>query len=296
MELTKTRNNCMSLQSLQEVPIIALYNHLHNGYFKLMKSAAYKNILNGILLAGIISAGCLMPVAAAETLNVAVASNFLSTLQRIQPEFEQASGHKLNLISGSSGRHYAQIINGAPFDLFLSADTERTEALERNGFINNAQRRIYALGRLALWSRDERLGADLQVLSQLTDGQRLAMANPRLAPYGRAAVESLQYLGLHERVRDQLAMGENVGQAFQFVYSGSAIVGFVAYAQVLSSPVPGSYSLLPDEAYQPIAQEMALLQPTAAARALFDFLGSDAMIPILEQAGYYGPQGRAGGN
>ena len=261
-----------------------------------MKSDKYKNFLHCILLTGMVSASSLMPFAAADSLNVAVASNFLSTMKRIQPEFENATGHKLNLISGSSGGHYAQIVNGAPFDLFLAADSERTEALDRNGFITSDQRRVYAFGRLALWSRNKALASDLQVLSQLQKGQRLALANPRLAPYGAAAIESLQYLGVYEQVKDRIAMGENVGQTFQFAYSGSAIVGFVAYSQVLSSPVAGSYSLIPDEAYQPIAQEMALLKPSAAARALFDFLGSAAITPILEQAGYYGPEARAGDN
>jgi len=231
---------------------------------------------------------------AADTVNIAVAANFAATLERVKPELERVSGQKINIISGSSGRHYAQIMNGGPFDLFLSADATRPAALERAGRISSTDRRVYALGRLALWSRDSTLISGVHALENLNSTQRIAIANPKLAPYGIAAIEALEHAGLHARLQDQLVMGENVGQAFQFAYSGSAALGFLAYSQVLSAPEPGSFALIPDNAYTPIVQEMALLKPTAAARILFAYLSSPAMTAILEEAGYYSPTASAG--
>lgn len=249
-------------------------------------------IFNQFLVIGVLASQLLSSHAEADSINVAVASNFVPTLELVKKEFDQITGHQLNIMSGSSGGHYAQITNGAPFDLFLSADTARPAALERAGLITKDQRRIYALGRLALWSRDASLAADLQALQQLPTGQHLAIANPRLAPYGEAAIQALQYLGVYALIQDRIVMGENVGQAFQFAYSGSAMLSIVAYSQVLAAPVAGSHVLFPDSAYQPIEQEMVLLRSSVASRALFDFLSSDAMIPILEQSGYYSPLAR----
>ena len=255
-----------------------------------MRSIRYSAIVTKLLVVSLVAARSLAISVQADTLNVAVASNFAPTLELLTAEFELATGHTVNVISGSSGSHYAQIINGAPFDLFLSADTARPAALELEGFINSEQRRIYALGRLALWSRDAALVADLRVLSQLGAAQRLAIANPKLAPYGAAAVATLRYLNMYTLLQNQIVMGENISQTFQFVYSGSAALGLVAYAQVLAAPVSGSHVLIPDAAYAPIEQEMVLLRRSAASQALFNFLSSDAMVPILEQAGYYAPQ------
>jgi len=225
----------------------------------------------------------------ADTINVAVAANFAATLEKSRPDFEATTGHRLNIISGSSGRHYAQIVNGAPFDVFLSADSERPEALEREGVVTNDQRRVYALGRLAAWSRDLALLSSMESLVNLPPGVRIAIANPRLAPYGQAAVETLRGFGIYERLKNQLVMGENVSQVFQFAYSGSAAIGLVAYSQVLVAPVAGSYLVIPDSAYAPIVQEMVLLRQTPANRELFEYLSSEAMQPLLEAAGYFAP-------
>lgn len=224
-----------------------------------------------------------------DTLRVAVASNFSATLALLQPDFERTSGHRMQLIPGSSGRHFAQISNGAPFDLFLSADAERIRALEAAGRINAGQRRVYALGRLALWTREANQSVSLDRLATLAASERVAIANPRLAPYGQAAVRALTARELYAVVEPSLVMGENVGQTFQFAYSGSARFAFVAYSQVLSAPEPGSYALVPDDDYEPIVQEMALLKESEAAHALFDYLSSPAIAPVLERAGYYAP-------
>lgn len=232
--------------------------------------------------------------AAGESLNVAVASNFTETMKLIQADFERIHGHTLQLSSGSSGAHFAQIMNGAPFDLLLSADSERPQALEEAGLITPGQRRIYAYGRLALWSKDNSLVSDINVLSNIDDSSKIAIANPRLAPYGLAAYEALVNFGVYDSVKDQLVMGENVGQAFQFVFSGNAAVGLIAYSQVLSAPVAGSYVLISDSAYKPIAQEMALLRPSPAAQALFDYIGSPAIASILQASGYYAPTEKRG--
>ena len=215
----------------------------------------------------------------ADTINVAVAANFAATLEKAMPYFEAATGHQLNIISGSSGRHYAQIVNGAPFDVFLSADSERPGALEREGIVTSDQRRVYALGRLAVWSRDPAMLTDLESLSKLPPGARIAIANPKLAPYGQAAVETLQRLGIYESVKKQLVTGENVSQVFQFAYSGSAAIGLVAYSQVLVAPEAGSYIVIPDSVYAPIVQEMVLLKSSPASRELFEYLSSEAMQP-----------------
>ncbi len=231
---------------------------------------------------------------AGDSLNVAVASNFTETMKLIQADFNRIHGHTLQLSSGSSGAHFAQIMNGAPFDLLLSADRERPQALEEAGLISADQRRIYAYGRLALWSKDNILASDISVLSSIDDSLQIALANPRLAPYGQAAYEALVNLEIYENVKDQLVMGVNVGQAFQFVFSGSAALGLVAYSQVLSTQIAGSYVLIPDSAYRPIAQEMALLKPSPAAQALFDYLSSSAIAEILQASGYYAPTERRG--
>ena len=245
----------------------------------------------GLAWIALLFAGAAPPVLHAETLNVAVAANFMTTMQHVQAGFEASTEHRINLISGSSGSHYAQIVNGAPFDLFLSADAARPAALQQAGIITADQRRVYALGRLALWSADPAATRSLDDLSRLQPSQRLAIANPRLAPYGQAAVAMLEYYGLYENIKNQLVMGENVGQTFQFAFSGSARFGLVAYAQVLASPVRGSHILPPDCAYQSIVQEMALLVDSPASRALFDYLGSPEVAEMLVETGYYAPSG-----
>lgn len=250
-----------------------------------MKSRPCQLFLRALTLLMGVASG----VAAADTLQVAVASNFASTLAQIKPEFERRSGHSLVISAGSSGRHYAQIMHGAPFDLFLSADTVRTEALQRAGRVAPDQRRVYAIGRLALWSREAGLDLSWEDFPELVGSERLAIANPRLAPYGAAAVSALTATGRYGALQDRLVMGENVAQAFQFAYSRSARFALIAYAQVLASPEPGSFALVAADSHAPIRQEMVLLTDTEAARQLFDYLSSAAVASVLEQTGYIAP-------
>ena len=239
--------------------------------------------LIGVLLSGIIKA---------DTLTVAVASNFAETLEQLVIEFERDSSHQVRLVRGSSGRHYAQIINGAPFDLFFSADAERpTRVLGELGL--PADRLYsYALGKLVLWGSDLESAAAAQ--NQLESGnfETLAIANPRLAPYGQAALECLQAVGLGNLIERQpglVVRGENVAQAYQFVATGNADLGFVALSQVLSAS-ESVYWLVPEAFYQPIVQKLIVLRKTDASLALIRFLQSNQARQIIRQAGYDLPE------
>ena len=170
----------------------------------------------------------------AETLNVAVASNFVAAMQHIKRAFEGNSAHELRIIRGSSGKHYAQITNGAPFDVFLSADQGRPRRLVEEGLAEESGLSTYALGQLALWSRKKDLELDRDYLSNTSNYRVIAIANPRLAPYGQAAAELFSSLGVESLVSGRLVMGENIAQAFQFAFSGNADLGLVAYSQTES--------------------------------------------------------------
>jgi len=230
-------------------------------------------------------------VALAQEVRVAVATNFKSAMERIAEEFEAETGHEVLLSFGSTGKHYAQIRNGAPFDLFLAADVNRPRRLEEEGVAVAGSRFTYAVGRLALWSRESGLiDQDGAVLH--SEGFRyVAIANPDLAPYGRAAREVLEALGLVESLRLRTVRGENVGQAFAFVRSGNAELGFVAFAQVAGLPADaaGSVWVVPSELYSPIEQQAVLLEETAAARALLEFLRGSRARAIIRESGYGGP-------
>ena len=230
--------------------------------------------------------------AGAETINVAVASNFATAMKVVKQRFEAEQGHQINIINGSSGKHFAQIINGAPFDLFLSADTERPRQLEIRGHVDIGQRHVYAIGQLILWSRRPHppLAETSLLLHERNGLRRLALANPDLAPYGRAAVEVMKKLGVYDQLQVKLVIGENVSQAFQFAYTGNAEFGFVALSQAIALGQSDSNWRIPLDYYRPINQEMVLLSNKAGARALFSFLQSAAMTPILQQHGYGLPQ------
>jgi molybdate transport system substrate-binding protein len=227
------------------------------------------------------------PVRAAE-IRVAVASNFTDAARQIARKFEAKSGHRVVLIFGSTGKHYNQIVNGAPFDAFLAADVRRPELLETAGIAVPGSRFTYALGRIILWSpRPDFIDPEGKVLES-GDFRHLALANPKLAPYGRAAREVLEARGLWTRFEARSVRGENIGQTYQFVRSGNAELGFVAYSQVLrpGAPPEGSWWKVPQELYTPIEQQAVLLTHDAAARAFIDFLGSEAAREIIRVHGY----------
>jgi len=224
----------------------------------------------------------------AGAVHVAVASSFAPTARALAADFQAASGHTVVLSEGSTGRLYAQIANGAPFEAFLAADAERPRRLEAEGYAVAGTRFAYALGRLALWSRDPERVRDAGALRG--DFRHLAIANPALAPYGAAARETLERLGPWASLAPRLVTGEDVGQAFQFVATGNAELGFVALAQVLDAG--GSRWEVPADLHAPIVQEAVLLargRDDPAARAFLAFLRGPAARARIESAGYAVP-------
>jgi len=228
----------------------------------------------------------------AETINVAAASDLSFALHEMIGAFEHETGHQVRLTLGSSGNFYAQIVNGAPFDVFLSADMDYPKQLEANGHAVPGSVFTYGLGALALWVprqstlRLERLG--LQVL--LDDSvKKVAIANPEHAPYGRAAVAAMKHAKVYDRVKAKLVLGENVSQAAQFVQSGAADIGIIALSIVLSAPMrqSGRYWMIPADMYPLLVQAAVLLKRAGpAARDFYQWLhGSDAQ-QILFKYGF----------
>jgi molybdate transport system substrate-binding protein len=225
----------------------------------------------------------------ADEIRVAVATNFATTMDELVAQFEEASEHTVTLSAGSTGAHYAQIKNGAPFELFFAADVERPKLLEDEGVAVAGSRFTYAIGRVALWSlRAGFVDAEGRVL-ETGSFRHIAIANPDLAPYGAAAREVLERRGLWEALRDRIVQGQDIGQTYSFVYTGSAELGFIAYSQIVrgdDTPIAGSFWLVPDELHAPIEQQAVLLEDAPAARAFLDFVkGVDARA-IIRKFGY----------
>ena len=222
---------------------------------------------------------------------VAVAANFAEPLKTIAAVLEKTTGHTLAITAGSTGKLYAQIRNGAPFDVLLAADQTTPERLEQEGLAAPGSRFTYATGRLVLWSADaSRVDADGKVLAQPKLG-KVAYANPKLAPYGAAAVEVIHQLGLAATLSPKLVQGESIGQTYTFAYSGNADVGFVALSQVLEGGKlkGGSLWLIPQNLYTPIRQDAVILQHAAgneAAQALVKLLKSPAIKDLIRGYGY----------
>ena len=226
--------------------------------------------------------------AIADEVLVAVASNFTGAIKAVAERFEQQSGHDVVLSFGSTGKHYAQIRHGAPYHAFFAADVKRPQLLEEEGRIVPGSRFTYAFGKLVLWSPDA--GAVDAGGGVLATGefQRLAIANPRLAPYGTAARQVLEARGLWADLQPRLVRGENIGQAYQYVKSGAAELGFVAYSQVRTpgTEPSGSAWVVPEELYRPIEQQAVLLEDTPAARAFMDYVRSEEAAGIIQGYGY----------
>lgn len=220
---------------------------------------------------------------------VAVASNFTAPAQAIAAAFEQQTGQRVRLAFGASGKLTAQIVQGAPFEIFLSADQAKPELLVAQGQAVAASRFTYAMGKLVLWTAQD--GVD--PYQQLTQNYsaRLALADPRLAPYGVAAKKTLSSLNLLESTRRQWVMGENISQTWQFVASGNAPLGFVALSQVMENGqiVRGSGWVVPQAWYQPIHQDAVLLKKGAqnpAAQAFLQYLQQPPAQAIMQRFGY----------
>ena len=237
-------------------------------------------------------AAVLLPTAHAGEVSVAVAANFTAPMQKIAAQFEQDTGHKAQLSFGATGKFYAQIANGAPFGVLLAADDTTPEKIGKEGLGDGSTRFTYAIGQLVLWSKQPGyVDADGKVL-QKTDWQHIAIANPKLAPYGLAAMQTLNRLGLTAQVQPRIVQGENIGQTYQFAASGNAPLGFVALSQVWKDGrfvAAGSQWLVPATLHAPLRQDAVLLrrgQGNAAAEALLAYLRSDAARRIIRAYGY----------
>ncbi|KIA81818.1 molybdate ABC transporter substrate-binding protein [Chromobacterium amazonense] len=226
----------------------------------------------------------LSPIALADTVTVAVASNFQQTLDKIAVAFKAATGHDIKASAGASGKLAAQIRQGAPFDVFLSADDERPTELAKAGVGVPSSQFTYAYGQLALWSK-QRDDAGEAALRR-GDFNKLAVANPSTAPYGRAAMETLAALKLDAAVKPKLLTGDNIGQTMQFAQVGGADFAFVAYSQLLEQGIHSHYWLVPEKLHQPIRQDALQLKPTPAAGALMAFLKGEQARALMAQAGY----------
>jgi molybdate transport system substrate-binding protein len=222
---------------------------------------------------------------------LAVAANFTGTMQRIAPLFEQATGHTLTLTFGSTGKLYAQITNGAPFDLFMSADAITPARLEEKGLAVPGTQFTYAMGKLVLWSPEPGIVDDAGEFLKEDPITHLAIVNPKLAPYGAAAIATLESMGVMPALESKLVIGENLTQAYQFIVSGNATAGFIALSQILKGGKfsGGSWWIVPAEHYTPLRQDAVLLkrgEKNAAALALLEFMKSPPALEIIQGDGY----------
>ncbi len=231
------------------------------------------------------------PTVFAETVLVAVASNFTKPMTEIAKAFEKDTGHSAKLSFGSSGKFVSQLENGAPFEIFLSADDEKPAKLEQEGLTVAGSRFTYALGTLVLWSAKPGYVDDRGQILAKGGFQHLAIADPKLAPYGVAALEVIKGMGLSETLQPLLVQGDNISQTHQFISTGNAELGFVALSQVIADGKIGEGSgwIVPETLHAPIRQDAVLLktgQENPAAPALLDYLKSAPAKAIIEKYGY----------
>ncbi len=256
-----------------------------------------RNWIAGLLLAvaGVLPATALAqsarPAAKPAQARIAVAANFADAARKLAADYSKQSGQKIEISSASTGKLYAQIVNGAPFDALLSADADTPRRLVDEGLADGATLHDYAIGRLVLWSRDPARVKDGEALLRKGDIDRLAIANPDLAPYGAAAREALHYVRRWDELQPRLVMGENVGQATQFVASGAAPLGLVPRSLVLEArkTTPGSGWEVPATWHAPIVQSAVLLKRGAAnpaARGFLKYLQSPAAQKRIRAFGY----------
>jgi molybdate transport system substrate-binding protein len=245
-----------------------------------------KKLMTGLFLMVTVT----LSAVAAEVL-VAVASNFGAPMQKIVQSFEQETGHKAVLALGSTGHFYTHIMHGAPYDVLLAADSATPLKIEQQGKAVVGSRFTYATGKLVLWSlQPGRVDPQGDILRR-GQFQRIAMANPKLAPYGAAAIETLGRMGILNEVQRKRVQGENIAQAYQFVATGNADLGFVALSQVMTDGKlhSGSAWVVPADWYSPIRQDAILLTPgqsNAAAHALLKFLRTEKVKTLIHSFGY----------
>lgn len=236
-----------------------------------------------IAVAALLSA----PLPAAET-QVAVAANFTEAARAIAAAFEKATGHKATLAFGASGAFYAQISHGAPFEIFLSADSERPARLEKDGLAVPGTRFTYAMGRLVLYSATPGFIDARGAVLGSGGFDKIAIADPATAPYGLAAVETMRALGVQDSLKPKVVTGSSIAQTYQFVSTGAAQLGFVALSQLIAVP-GGSRWIVPEKLHTPIDQQAVLLKTGAAnpaARAFLAFLKGRTALAIIRRYGY----------
>lgn len=229
--------------------------------------------------------------ARAADVNLAVAANFTAPMDKISKKFTEKTGHKLLISYGSTGKLFAQIKNGAPFEVFLSADQEHPKKMIQDGSAVAGSERTYAVGKLVLWSPKAKVvDADGNILKKGAF-KHLSIAQSKLAPYGAAAQQVLEKMGIWEKLQGRLVMGESITQAHQFVATGNAEIGFIALSQIKkeSERIEGSYWLVPPSLYSTLQQDVVLLmkgKESAAAKQFLEFLKSDEGKLIIQKSGY----------
>ena len=230
-------------------------------------------------------------MSAAAEVQVAVAANFSAPMQKIAAEFEKDTGHKVQLAFGATGKFYAQIKNGAPFEILLAADDETPVKLEKEGAGVAGTRFTYAIGKLVLWSAKPGFVDDQGEVLKKGDFKHVSIANPKLAPYGQAAVETLTALKRLDAIQPKFVQGENIAQTHQFIATGNAELGFVALSQVMKDGkiAEGSAWVVPASLHQPIRQDAVLLEngkDKPAASALLKYLGGEKSKAIIKSYGH----------
>ena len=242
-------------------------------------------------LAGLLVVCLSLPAARAAEVKVAVAANFTAPMQKIAAAFALDTGHEAKLTFGATGKFYAQIKNGAPFELLLSADDETPALLERESQAVAGTRFTYAIGRLVLWSRQPGFVDDAGTVLRSGTFKHLALANPKLAPYGAATIEVLNSLGLAATLSPKFVQGENIAQTYQFAATGNAELGFVALSQVWADGrlKEGSAWVVPARLFTPMRQDAIVLKPgqnQPAATALMNYLRGEKARAIIRSFGY----------
>lgn len=227
----------------------------------------------------------------AEEALVAIAANFSAPMQQIAASFQKDTGHQVRMSFGATGGIYAQIKNGGPFDVFLAADQITPQKLEAEGLGVAFTRFNYATGQLVLWSKQDGLVDDKGQVLRSKNIQRIALANPKLAPYGVAAWETMTALGLLEELKPKMVQGDNIAQTYQFVSTQNAQVGFVALSQVFANGqlTTGSAWIVPPHMYKPIRQDVILLKngkDNSAAKALLIYLKGEKAKAVMKSYGY----------
>lgn len=220
--------------------------------------------------------------------SVAVAANFTAPAKEIATLYKTQTGYTIDLSFGASGQFYTQIANGAPFDIFLSADDERTKKAVQEGYAVPGSEFTYAIGKLVLWSATpgyvDKDGAILKKGSY----NHISLASPKAAPYGAAAVETLKALSIYSTIESKIVTGENIGQTYQFILSKNSELGFVAYSQIIAQK-EGSFWMVPDKFYTPIVQNAVILkhgQNNVVAKGFYKFLKSKAAVEVIRRYGY----------